>query len=402
MLRKALLIILPAVLLLAVGCQFPGVGTPDDAEKEETRGTLDYLGVALAPQEDLTAVTKSFDAEETTIVVWKVNLANNDPNSRHKLTAEWYWHDGTLKWTEERDFSTGSDSTISITGGKGYSGVGGWQPGVYTIKFYLDGSPLAEEIFRVTGEVEEEQEPILLAGINFHDPDDVTEPVEVFPRAETTQVLWFAKLSVTDEAAGTHTVTADWLDPDGKPLWREERSVTVFEGDEAVSVGGGQGYEEPGNWAAGEYTLMLSVDGEQLGQARFSVGEVESEEEDGGEAKPTGLALYGLVFVDRDDYNTPRESFKKDDTAMIVWVVSLARESDEGTGDHVMTVEWYDPSEELRWTQDKEFTVEADEETKRVIGGRGYTETGWWDTGEWSVIFYLDGNFVALENFSVE
>lgn len=398
---KRLLALTPLLLLLLVGCQLPGAETPDDGEKENAGEPLSYLGVTLAPQEDLSAVTKTFDSDETTIVVWKVNLRNNDRFSRHKLTAEWLLPSGELLWKEDRSFSTGDDATISITGGKGYAEVGGWTPGVYTLKFYLDGSPVAEEIFRVTGEITEDQEPILLAGVNFHYPDDITEPVTVFDEETVTEVIWFAKFSVTDEAVGRHQVSATWMDPDGKPLWNEARTMTVAEGQETVSVGGGQGYTDPAEWTPGEYTLMLTVDGKPIGATNFSVGATEDEPE--VETEPSeGLDLYGLVFVDRDDYSEVRDTFLNDETEMIVWVVSLARQPDGPTGTHTITAEWYDPEEVLRWSQDKNFEIGDDEETKRVIGGRGYTEPGWWDLGAWTVLFYLDGEFIAMENFTIE
>jgi hypothetical protein len=393
--RTPALFALIAILTLG-GCQLFGGGPDGGAGKEEP---LEVLGVTLAPAENLSAATKNFPVETTTVVVWKLAFSG-DPGAGHSVEAEWYWHDGTLKWSEDRKIPAGAEKPVTVVGGKGYDIPGGWEPGVYTLKFFLDGAPVTEEIFRVTGEAAQDK-PIMLAGVDFHHAGDIVNPVKVFAKDDTDVVIWFAKLSLSKGAGGDHTVTATWKDPEGEVLWTEERAISITEGAEVKQVAGGKGYEEPGGWAVGTYTLAVAVDGEHLGEAAFQVGEAAPE----GEvelADASGLDLMRIAFYNRGDYVNQTTEFANDETDMIVWEVSLLIQPATPEGGHVLVAKWYTPDGEEKWVQEKEFEVTDEDASKRVIGGKGYTNPGNWVAGEWRVKFYLDGEFLGQKVFTVK
>ncbi len=392
------------VAMLFSGC-LPGVGSSSGGGtvKDTSGEPMSWLGVTLATKETPDTPQKNFAVADTSVVVWKLNLQRHDNESVHTVRAEWYWHDGTLKWKEDRTIAPGRAGTVSVVGGKGYSEAGAWEPGVYTIKFYLDGSPIGEELFRVIGaDAEPEDNPIMLAGVDFHYAGDISTPVRVFAQDDTDMVIWFANFSVTNEAAGEHSMLATWFAPDGTALWREERDFVINYGASTKSVAGGQGFDTPGKWAIGKYTLVLTLDGEPIGEGSFSVGETT---EGGGEMTPTGtegLDLYGLSFYNRGDYANRVDRFDNDATAMIVWAVSISRQPDGATGTHTITAAWYMPDGTVKWTQDKDFELEEVDNAKRIIGGKGYTEPGNWVAGEWTVKFYLDGEFIGKDSFTIE
>jgi len=394
--RKALILSLSLAVFLFGGCNLFTGGPDGGAGKQEP---LKFIGVTLATAENPDAPTKNFPVESATVVVWKLSFSG-DPGAGHRVEAKWYWLDGTLKWTEERNISVGAPKPVTVVGGKGYDEPGGWVPGVYTIKFFLDGAPVGEEIFRVTGEAAQSK-PILLAGVDFHHAGDITEPVTVFSKDDTDTIIWFAKLSLGEGAAGDHTVTATWLDPDGKSLWTEDRVITIPEGAEVKQVAGGKGYEEPGKWAVGTYTLLIAVDGEPLGQATFKVGEVPPGDEV-ELAGTTGLGLMRIAFYNRGDYVNQMTEFENAKTEMIVWEVSLLIQPATPEGGHKLVAKWYLPDGSEKWVQEEEFDVTDEDASKRVIGGKGYTSVGNWAVGEWNVKFYLDGEFLGQKAFTVK
>jgi hypothetical protein len=394
--RKTLILSLSLAVFLFGGCNLFDGGPDGGAGKQEP---LKFIGVTLATAENPDAPTKNFPVESATVVVWKLSFSG-DPGAGHRVEAKWYWLDGTLKWTEEREITGSAPKPVTVVGGKGYDEPGGWVPGVYTIKFFLDGAPVGEEIFRVTGEAAQSK-PILLAGVDFHHAGDITEPVTVFSRDDTDTIIWFAKLSLAPGAAGDHTVTATWLDPDGKNLWTEDRAITIPEGADVKQVAGGKGYEEPGKWALGTYTLLIAVDGEPLGQATFKVGEVPPGDEV-ELAGTSGLGLMRIAFYNRGDYVNQMTEFENAKTEMIVWEVSLLIQPATPEGGHKLVAKWYLPDGSEKWTQEEEFDVTDADNSKRVIGGKGYTGTGNWAVGEWNLKFYLDGEFLGQKAFTIK
>jgi len=394
--RKTLIFSLSLAVLLFGGCNLFNGGPDGGAGKQEP---LKLIGVTLAPAEDPAAPTKNFPVENATVVVWKLSFSG-DPGAGHSVEARWFLPDGTLKWTEERKIAVGAEKPVTVVGGKGYDEPGGWEPGVYTIKFRLDGAPVGEEIFRVTGEAAQEQ-PILLAGVDFHHAGDITEPVKVFAKDDTDTIIWFAKFSLAEGSAGDHTVSVNWLDPEGKSLWTEDRAITIPEGALVKQVAGGKGYEEPGRWAVGTYTLLVSVDGEPLGQATFQVGEVTPEEEV-ELAGTSGLSLMRIAYYNRGDYVNQIAEFDNALTEMIVWEVSLLIQPATPEGGHKLVAKWYLPDGSEKWTQEEEFDITDADASKRVIGGKGYTSVGNWALGEWNVKFYLDGEFLGQKAFTVK
>jgi hypothetical protein len=394
--RKTLILSLSLAVFLFGGCNLFDGGPDGGAGKQEP---LKFIGVTLATAENPDAPTKNFPVESATVVVWKLSFSG-DPGAGHRVEAKWYWLDGTLKWTEEREITGSAPKPVTVVGGKGYDEPGGWVPGVYTIKFFLDGAPVGEEIFRVTGEAAQSK-PILLAGVDFHHAGDITEPVTVFSRDDTDTIIWFAKLSLAPGAAGDHTVTATWLDPDGKNLWTEDRAITIPEGADVKQVAGGKGYEEPGKWALGTYTLLIAVDGEPLGQATFKVGEVPPGDEV-ELAGTSGLGLMRIAFYNRGDYVNQMTEFENAKTEMIVWEVSLLIQPATPEGGHKLVAKWYLPDGSEKWTQEEEFDVTDADNSKRVIGGKGYTGVGNWAVGEWNLKFYLDGEFLGQKAFTIK
>ena len=394
--RRTLTLFTLIAALAVTGCQLFPDSADGGAGKEEP---LEVLGVTLAPSEDIAAATKNFPIETTTVVVWKLAFSGT-AGAGHTVRTEWYWHDGTLKWSEDRKIAAGASAPVTVVGGKGYDSPGGWEPGVYTLKFFLDGAPVTEEIFRITGEAAQDK-PIMLAGIDFHYAGDIVNPVEIFSRDDTDMVIWFAKFSLAKGAGGEHTVSATWLDPEGETLWTEQRAIAITEGSEVKQVAGGKGYEEPGGWAVGTYTLAIAVDGESLGEGTFEIGEKPLEDEV-ELADTLGLDLMRIAFYNRGDYVNQMTEFTNGETEMIVWEVSLLIQPDAPPGNHAVTARWYQPGGGEKWVQEKEFEITDEDASKRIIGGKGYTNAGNWDLGEWKVKFYLDGEYLSEQAFTVK
>ncbi len=198
------------VALLFSGC-LPGVGSSGGGGtvKDPAGEPMSWLGVTLATKETPDTPQKNFTVADTSVVVWKLTLQRHESESGHTVRAEWYWHDGTLKWQEDRNVAPGNAGPVTVVGGKGYSEAGAWEPGVYTLKFFLDDAPIGEELFRVTGaDAEPDDNPIMLAGVDFHYAGDISSPVRVFAQDDTDMVIWFANFSVTNEAAGEHSMLA--------------------------------------------------------------------------------------------------------------------------------------------------------------------------------------------------
>jgi len=112
--------------------------------------------------------------------------------------------------------------------------------------------------------------------------------------------------------------------------------------------------------------------------------------------------VVSLDFYRHGDYSSPATHFGLAETEMVVWVLKLARESSGPEEAHEVTVVWTAPDGEVRWEELRSAVFADGEGTLRVIGGKGYTEPGVWQSGEWNITVKLDGSEAASGAFTVE
>jgi hypothetical protein len=140
--------------------------------------------------------------------------------------------------------------------------------------------------------------------------------------------------------------------------------------------------------------------------AKTLAGAIGAETEDVTEpaAGPTAHPpkVVALDFYRHGDYSSPVTTFARAETAMVVWVLKLAREEAGPEEAHEVTVVWTGPDDEVRWEEVRPAVFAEGDGSLRVIGGRGYTEPGVWRAGGWSVTVKLDGAEAASGGFTVE
>ncbi|OGD74760.1 MAG: hypothetical protein A2Y64_07030 [Candidatus Coatesbacteria bacterium RBG_13_66_14] len=122
------------------------------------------------------------------------------------------------------------------------------------------------------------------------------------------------------------------------------------------------------------------------------------------EVEPTARPpeVVSLDFYRHGDYSAPAASFDQAETEMVVWVLNLEREEAGPEEAHEVTVVWTAPDGGVRWEEVRPAAFGEGENTLRVIGGKGYTEPGTWQAGEWRVQVKLDGAEAASGGFTVE
>jgi TolB-like protein len=122
------------------------------------------------------------------------------------------------------------------------------------------------------------------------------------------------------------------------------------------------------------------------------------------EVEPTAHApaVTSLNFYRHGDYTLPAESFSQAETAMVVWVLRFEREEPGAEEAYDLSVVWLAPTGEVKWEEARPAVFGEGEDALRVIGGKGYTEPGSWQTGEWLIRVVLDGEEAASGTFTVE
>ncbi len=103
----------------------------------------------------LSAPASTFDVFKLLFVNWQTFFRNTSPPDsnikRYRLHATFYGPQGQILGSVD-DFETvnADQDTVTFSGKVGSNSGGAFQPGTYTIRFYLDGQKLAERHFAVT------------------------------------------------------------------------------------------------------------------------------------------------------------------------------------------------------------------------------------------------------------
>ncbi|MBD3399544.1 MAG: hypothetical protein GF399_04345 [Candidatus Coatesbacteria bacterium] len=109
-----------------------------------------------------------------------------------------------------------------------------------------------------------------------------------------------------------------------------------------------------------------------------------------------------LKFYRRGEYDEPRSAFAAAETDLVVWALELLREETALPQTHEVKVQWIDPAGESRWSEVRAAEFAAGQAARRVIGGKGYTETGAWETGVWTLRTLVDGQLALTRTFTID
>jgi hypothetical protein len=227
--------------------------------------------------------------------------------------------------------------------------------------------------------------------------------VRVIERAQLARVMEERSLSAagmtTGEAAELGALTgADYIAVGSLSALGETYTLAVrlvdVKSSEAVlgeTVTVGKTAELP--WACRDLAKALAG----------AVG-AESDAVDAEVAEPTTRPpeVVSLDFYRHGDYSSPATHFSLAETEMVVWVLKLAREATGPEEAHEVTVVWTAPDGEVRWEEVRSAVFADGQGSLRVIGGKGYTEPGVWQAGEWNITVKLDGSEAASRDFTVE
>jgi TolB-like protein len=227
--------------------------------------------------------------------------------------------------------------------------------------------------------------------------------VRVIERAQLARVMEERSLSAagmtTGEAAELGALTgADYIAVGSLSALGETYTLAVrlvdVKSSEAVlgeTVTVGKTAELP--WACRDLAKALAG----------AVG-AESDAVDAEVAEPTTRPpeVVSLDFYRHGDYSSPATVFDVAETEMVVWVLKLAREATGPEEAHEVTVVWTAPDGEVRWEEVRSAVFADGQGSLRVIGGKGYTEPGVWQAGEWNITVKLDGSEAASRDFTVE
>lgn len=232
--------------------------------------------------------------------------------------------------------------------------------------------------------------------------------VRVIERAQLARVIEERSLSTagmtTGEAAELGALTgADYIAVGSLSALGETYTLAVrlvdVESSEAVlgeTVTVGTTAELP--WACRDLAKSLA------GAIGAESGAVQPTIEVQPTVEPTARPpeVVSLDFYRHGDYSAPAADFDRAETAMVVWVLKLGREKTGPEEAHEVTVVWTAPDGEVRWEEVRPAVFGEGRNSLRVIGGKGYTEAGTWQAGEWRVQVKLDGAEAAAGGFTVE
>jgi|GEM_PF-3379035 len=114
------------------------------------------------------------------------------------------------------------------------------------------------------------------------------------------------------------------------------------------------------------------------------------------------LRVKTLNLYRHGDYSLPQDSFVNSETRLVVWSLELTRSDVSEAETAEVMASWTTPEGEELWNETRQISFEVGESEVRIIGGKGYTEPGNWQLGDWLLTAYLNGVEVAESGFAIE
>jgi hypothetical protein len=199
------------------------------------------------------------------------------------------------------------------------------------------------------------------------------------------------------------SIKAKYYHPDGSLMGAPVMSETIPYNWETAYYWKGWGWDEPGNWEEGTYTIELYIDGRYITEKRFTIysprdysgrnAEYEFDEINFLEA--------GSKLPERDQYRYSTH-FKKYNARYIYCEIVVRNNLYEiRSQSHEIVFEYYNPDGSLRGKIEADYNIKAEWKTSWISRGWGWDEPGNWPVGTYDVVVYIDNKYLTEGVFTI-
>lgn len=196
----------------------------------------------------------------------------------HKVVFKYFRPDGSLMGETKADFTVRPEwDTAWLPGGWGWNNPGNWPTGTYTVQVYFDDQMVGSGKFRIappaaSGTLMYRDVKFFESGYNAT-PQEQRVYREQFPASNTRYV--FYELAVTNRLYQVRNQVSDivavYYDVQGNEFGRVALNYEVPAAWAEADLWHGWGWDQPGNWKAGRYTVDLYVSGELAARKSFEI-----------------------------------------------------------------------------------------------------------------------------------
>jgi ankyrin repeat protein len=376
-----------------------------------------YEGGENAPERSQIVYLSRLPRSSTRFVYCELegkNLFYNVSNNDIKLSFRYYYPDGSLMGEPSYDITISSDwDDTFLYGSYGWVEPGNWSVGTYAVEAFINGNKVGDAQFSI---YEDAPDATSKPGIKFEKMLFFEGEIKAPEPAQRTYLSRFPCSSTryvfcqVDGENLLYNIREQDIDlickfyfPDGSLMGEPRADLTIKKDWDLFSLWTGWGWEEPGNWPAGTYSVEAFIKGSKVGDAQFSVyddapdaaskPEFKLEKlqffEAGSEPPEKSLRAYlsqfprsstRFVFCEIDGINNLYKN--REHTHKVSWQYYSPDGSlmGEPSGDFLIKTDWYDTWDQHGW---------------------GWDEPGSWPVGTYTVKVLIDGNKAGEAQFSI-
>lgn len=199
-------------------------------------------------------------------------------------------------------------------------------------------------------------------------------------------------------------IQAKYYYPGGRLMSDPVLRKTMYSDWETGYYWHGWGWEKPGNWEEGRYTVEIYINGRYITQKKFTVYDSRNDRdyrEREFELEELNFFEAGYNLPDREDYRYKTYFNKRNSRYIYTEIVVRNNLYELRTHTHKLEFEYYNPDGSLRGKIEADFKIKMEWKTSWISRGWGWDEPGNWPTGTYTVEVYMDNKFVADGQFTI-
>jgi len=206
-------------------------------------------------------------------------------------------------------------------------------------------------------------------------------------------------------------INAVWYQSDGSVLTKQTKKAYVEADWPASYHTMGYGWDKPGNWEVGSYTVELSIKGKKVASGTFEIYEAETSTEQSG--SPTGhisslnADVTSLLFFESGYNPMSREQrtyshrFARSKARYINWELNLEHPSQSRRVDFKIEAVWSRSDGSILRRQTLDTSLELGRTSSYHSFGYGWDDPGKWEVGPYKVELYVKGEKIAEDSFEI-
>lgn len=414
MMHKVMPVVLVIAFFISIACPLYSQGLSSQIKLDNI---IFFEGGYEAPDESARTYTVTLP-KSTTRFVWTklqvVNLLYEKGEQKHHVLWKYYNPDGSLRGEVDADFTIQADwYTAWISHGWGWDEPGNWPVGNYRVELWVDNQKFGENYFsiyedRPNRDVARTDTFEFDKVLFYEDYISSKEEIDIkyttkFPKS-TTRAVW-SKIFITnleyEKEFHTHKATCKYYNPRGRLFGEVTADFPIKPEWHTAWLPLGWGWDEPGNWEVGTYSVEVWIDGKMFTDQSFVVYDdtVDKDyEKTAAVAETSRIEFDSLKFFETGYEPAPMEQrvydtrFDHSKSRYIFYEVLVKNLLYNIRGQNAtVRAKYYLPTGELMGEMENNQYISPEWEYFYFWHGWGFEEAGHWPAGTYRVeLFFGD------------